>query len=223
MTESKPYLYDHLRNRFTAKWWDPIPLESDKIESILECAYLAPSKQGNHEFEIHVITDSVEGKQFKEWLYYDNTACLDKVRGKQGDGMRRYNGQVLAPVVMIWLAKNYPPTNNYPYIESNWLRTNNDCIVSSTMAMCQAEELGVNTGFCGCLGGREVADKLNRPDYTGVISLGFGYATPDTLLGRKVYKEGAEIGFDLSNTESSIRTAENRKRRPPKDSIIKFM
>jgi hypothetical protein len=215
-------LADHLKNRFTAKWWDNVPLEDSKIETILECAYQAPSKQGYHEFEIHVITDSVEGKQFKEWLYYDNTACLDKVRGKQGIGKRRYNGQVLAPVVMIWLAKNHPESTS-PYVESNWLRTNNDCIVSSTMAMCQAEELGVRTGFCGCMGGREVADKLNRPDHTAVISIGFGYATPDELIGRKVYKDGVEIGFDLSNTASNIRTAENRYRRPTKDSIVKFM
>lgn len=215
-------LADHLRNRFTAKWWDNVPLETDKIESILECAYQAPSKQGYHEFEIHVITDSVEGNQFKEWLYYDNTACLDKVRGKRGNGMRRYNGQILAPVVMIWLAKNYPESTNH-YVESNWLRTNNDCIVSSTMAMCQAEELGVRTGLCGCMGGREVADKLNRPDHTAVISVGFGYATPDNLIGRKVYKDGVEIGFDLSNTAPTIRTADNRNRRPSKDSITKFM
>ena len=216
------YLYDHLKNRFTAKWWDDIPLEWHKVESILECAYLAPSKQGYHEFEIHVITDSLKGKEFKEWLYYENTACLDKVRGKLGPGLRRYNGQVLAPVVMIWLAKNYPITTNQ-YAESEWLRTNNDCIISSTMAMCQAEELGVRTGLCGCLGGREIADRLNRPDHTAVISIGFGYASPDNKTVRKVYKDNIEIGFDLSNTLPSIRTTENRKNRQTKDTMIKII
>ena len=216
------YLHDHLENRFTAKWWNDSPLESDKVESILKCAYLAPSKQGRHEFEIHVITDSPEGKEFKEWLYYENTACLDKVRGKPGPGLRRYNGQVLAPVVMIWLAKNYPVTPNQ-YGESDWLRTNNDCIISSTMAMCQAEELGVKTGFCGCIGGGEIAKKLNRPGHTAVISVGFGYATPDRAFVRKVYKDGVEIGFDLSNTLPSIRTAGNRKNRPSKQSMVKIV
>jgi nitroreductase len=219
---SKKYLHNYLENRFTAKWWKDEPLKLDKVETILECAYQAPSKQGYHEFEIHVITDSPEGKEFKEWLYYENTACLDKVRAKPGVGLRRYNGQVLAPVVMIWLAKNYSVTPN-PYGESDWLRTNNDCIISSTMAMCQAEELGVRTGFCGCIGGREIADRLNKPNHTAVISIGFGYATPDNMLGRKVYKDDIEIGFDLSNTVSSIRTAENRRRRPTKQSMIKFM
>lgn len=215
-------LADHLRNRFTAKWWDNVPLEDDKVESILECAYLAPSKQGHYEFEIHVITDSVKGKEFKEWLYYYNTSCLDRVRGKQGIGMRRYNGQVLAPVVLIWLAKNYPATNNQ-YGESDWLRANNDCIISSTMAMCQAEELGVRTGFCGCLGGTEIAKRLNRPNHTAAISIGFGYATPDTLINRKVFRNDREIGFDLSNTSPEIRTTDNRNKRPAKDSMIKFM
>jgi nitroreductase len=215
-------LSEHLKNRFTAKWWDDVALEDDKIESILDCAYQAPSKQGHHEFEIYVITDSDEGKQFKEWLYYYNTACLDKVRGKQGIGMRRYNGQVLAPVVMIWLAKNYPVSANQ-YGETDWLRTNNDCIISSTMAMCQAEELGVRTGFCGCLGGTEIANKLNRPNHTAVISIGFGYATPDNLISRKVFRNDKEIGFDLSNTAPNIRTADNRNKRPAKDSMIKFI
>lgn len=216
---TKKYLHNYLENRFTAKWWTDDELPMDKVETILECAYQAPSKQGHHEFEIHVLTDSPEGKEFKEWLYYENTACLDRIRGKPGKGLRRYNGQVLAPVVMIWLAKTYARSEN-PYGESSWLRTNNDCIISSTMAMCQAEELGVRTGFCGCLGGREIADKLNRPNHTAIISIGFGYATPDRMLGRKVYKNGVEIGFDLSNTVPSIRTAENRRRRPPKYSMV---
>jgi nitroreductase len=220
---SKKYLHNYLENRFTAKWWKDEPLKMDKVETILECAYQAPSKQGYHEFEIHVITDSDEGKDFKEWLYYENTACLDKIRAKPGVGLRRYNGQVLAPVVMIWLAKTYPAKEVNPYNESNWLRTNNDCIISSTMAMCQAEELGVRTGFCGCIGGREIADRLNRPNHTAVISIGFGYADPDNMISRQVFKDNVRIGFDLSNTAPAIRTAENRKRRPTKYSMVNFV
>jgi nitroreductase len=139
-------LLDHLRNRYTAKWWDPIPLEDEKIKAIIECAYLAPSKQGNYDFEIAVLTDSPAGKEFKQWLYWDNTACLDKVRGKPGEGLRRYNGQVLAPVVMIWLAKQFDQTVN-DYNENQFLRTNNDCIISATMAMCQAENY-LATRYC---------------------------------------------------------------------------
>jgi hypothetical protein len=215
-------LVDHLKNRFTAKWWDKKSVEDFKLEAILECAYQAPSKQGHYDFEMVVLTDSPAGKEFKEWLYWDNTACLNMVRGAQGPGLRRYNGQVLAPIVIIWLAKKFSPTKN-PYGESDWLRTNNDCIISSTMAMCQAEEIGIATGFCGTLGGVEIANRLGKSDKLAVISIGFGYATPDNRPRRPVVKDGATVGFDLSNTDPSIRTLENRKNRPAKNSMINYV
>jgi hypothetical protein len=215
-------LLDHLKSRYTAKWWDPKPVEGFKLEAILESAYQAPSKQGYYDFEMVVLTDSPAGKEFKEWLYWDDTSCLNKIRGAQGPGFRRYNGQVLAPIVVVWLAKKFPPSKN-PYGESEWLRTNNDCIVSSTMAMCQAEELGVSTGFCGTLGGVEIADRLSKPDKIAVISIGFGYATPDTRPRRAVLKNGVTVGFDLSNTDPSIRTLDTRKNRPPMGSMINYL
>ena len=216
-------LLDHLRNRYTAKWWDPIPLEDEKTKAIIECAYLAPSKQGNYDFEIAVLTDSPVGKEFKQWLYWDNTACLDKVRGKPGEGLRRYNGQVLAPVVMIWLAKQFDQTVN-DYNENEFLRTNNDCIISATMAMCQAEELGVNTGFCGCIGGREIADRLNRPKSTAVVSMGFGYATShNTNRTMKVYNNNIELGFDLANHHSLIRNIPSRINRPEITTMVNYI
>lgn len=218
----KLLLHNFLETRYTAKWWDPKPVEQSKLETILECAYQAPSKQGYHEFEIHVITDSPEGKEFKQWLYWDNTSCLNKVRGAQGPGLRRYNGQVLAPVLLIWLAKKYSaPVNAFG--ESDWLRTNTDCTVSSTMAMCQAEELGLATGFCGTLGGVEIAQRLNRPNHIATLSMGVGYATPDRLLNRVVYKDGVEMGFDLSNLSPQVRSIDSRKKRPAKQAMINYM
>jgi len=216
-------LLDHLRNRYTAKWWEPIPLEDEKIKNIVECAYLAPSKQGHYDYEIHVITDSPIGIEFKQWLYWDNSSCLNKIRGAEGIGARRYNGQVLAPVVIIWLAKKFENFRN-AYQETNWLRTNNDCIVSATMAMCQAEELEVQTGFCGCLGGDEIANKLNRHGYTAIISVGFGYAITDYTSIRRVHdSSGNDKGFDLANISPTIRNIESRKNRPPFQSAITYL
>jgi nitroreductase len=216
-------LLNHLQNRYTAKWWNDQQIESGNLEAIIKCAYLAPSKQGNYDFEIVVLTDSPTGKEFKQWLYWDNTTCLDKVRGKPGEGLRRYNGQVLAPIVMIWLAKQFEqPLNDYS--ENEFLRTNNDCIISATMAMCQAEELGINTGFCGCLGGREIADRLNKPNSTAIVSIGFGYATShNTSQTIKVYNEDVEMGFDLANHHSSIRNIPTRVKRPDINSMVNYI
>jgi nitroreductase len=222
-------LHEHLSKRFTAKWWDSEPLEQEKVDLILKCAYSAPSKQGHYDYKIYTITDSPEGKEFKQWLYWDNTACLNKIRGAKGEGLRRYNGQVLAPVVMIWLGTKFPILDvdkefaSYS-LDTEWVRTNNDCIISATMAMCQAEELGVNTGFCGCIGNSEIADKLNEPNYTAVISVGFGYATPDKQLLRKVYDENnIQMGVDLSNIDPSIRTNRERAKRPAFDKMITYV
>ena len=213
-------LLNHLQTRFTAKWWKDQPIESTKLDAIIKCAYLAPSKQGNYDFEIVVLTDSPAGKEFKQWLYWDNTACLDKVRGKPGEGQRRYNGQVLAPVVMIWLAKQFEqPVNDYS--ENEFIRTNNDCIISATMAMCQAEELDINTGFCGCIGGRDIADRLGKPNSTAVVSMGFGYADSSyTDQPVTVYNNNIEMGFDLANHHASIRTIPTRIRRPEMNTMV---
>jgi nitroreductase len=216
-------LLDHLQNRYTAKWWQDQPLESNKLETIVNCAYLAPSKQGCYDFEIVILTDSSAGKEFKQWLYWDNTACLDKIRGKPGVGLRRYNGQVLAPVVMIWLGKQFvQPVNSYE--ENEFIRTNNDCIVSATMAMCQAEELGVSTGFCGCIGGRDIADRLNKPNSTAIVSLGLGYAVSNnTTQTMKVYENEVELGFDLANHNAFIRNIPTRANRPDINTMVSYI
>ena len=219
-------LLDYLRTRYTARWWNNQPIEPDKLSAILECAYLAPSNQGRYDYKIIVLTDSQAGKEFKHWLYWEDTSCLDKVRAKKGPGLRRYNGQTNAPIVMIWLGKHFSQSTNN-YIDSEFLRTNNDCIVSSTMAICQAEELGISTGFCGCIGNKEIADRLNMPNYIAMISVGFGYAdiaTDAQIEPAKVYNiEGIEVGFDLKNFDSSIRNIPTREKRPSIDQIISYI
>lgn len=223
----KLYLHNRLERRMTTRFWDQTrPLESEYVETILECAYQAPSKNGKHEFEIVVLTDSEAGQEFKRWLYRDNTYCLDKVRAKPGPGMRRFNGQVTAPIVMIWLAKDYPGSARDIYGEDNDLRNDRDCLVSATMAMCQAEDLGVNTGFCGCLGAKDVAIRLGKPDLRAVVAIGFGYMDRfDSAPMRQVFRQedGVLVGFDISNTHPSIRTYENRNRRPAKYSMINYI
>lgn len=217
------YLHNHLAKRFTAKFWSTRNLESYKLDAILETAYIAPSKQGYHDFEMHVITDSPEGREFKQWLYWEDTWCFNGTRKAPGEGPRRYNGQVLAPVVVIWLAKNFDMSQKNYGGEALWFRTNNDIMVSSTMAMCQAEELGVQTGFCKTIGAREIADKLNKPDHMAVITVGFGYAESDYRAARRIYKDGVYVGFDLSNTDHTIRAYDNRNKRPEKHLMINYL
>lgn len=214
-------LKDVLKNRFTAKWWNSTPVEQEKINDVLECAYLAPSKQGKFNHKIIVLTDSPKGREIKQYLYWEDTYCLNGVRAKKGPGLRRYNGQVIAPVVLLWLGENQQGRN--PLGESEAQRIKDDVIVSATMAMCAAEELGLKTGFNSCISAKEIAVKLNEPNYIGLVAVGIGYASPDNLQGRKVFKDGVEMGFDFSNTNPAIRKHENRKFRPTREKMINYI
>jgi nitroreductase len=227
----KYMLKNMLESRFTAKWWDNKLVNDEDISNIIDAAYNAPSKQGNFDYLIYVITDSEEGKKFKEYMYWENTYCIDGGlynRDENSGKMKRFNGQVLAPVLMIWLAKKFDNTiGSGQYYENDYSRTMNDCIVSSTMALCQAEELGLQTGFCGCIKGQEAANKLGQPNYFAVISLGIGYATvSDSPVDKDVYdKNGLKVGFDLANVNPNFKNNDRRNKRLPKnkETFIKYI
>lgn len=197
-----------LKKRFTAKWWSDRAVEQTDLDTVLECAYNIPSKQMKYNYKIYVFTDSAAGKELKEWFYWENTACLDTIRGKPGEGLRRYNGQVLAPVYLVWIA------------DSADLEARDDCVVSASIAMLAAEELGLQTGFCGCIGPDEIKEKL-QIDGVAVMSLGIGYATPDDQELRTVYKDDVEMGFDISNSDPSFKNYHTRKRKPSFQNLIK--
>jgi len=204
-------LKELLEKRFTAKWWSDKEVEKEKLNYILDCTYLAPSKNGKWNYEIFVLGNSEKANEIKQWLYWEDTYCIDGERIKEGPiGNRRYNGQVLAPIVLIWVAKN---KNR---------ETFNDCLVSSTITMLAAEELGVNTGFNGCLGEIATAKKLGR-GYSGHASiiLGLGYIDKiDDKIQREVFKDSVKHGFDYGNVSPEILRGPNRNKKPEIDNLI---
>lgn len=178
-----------LQKRITAKWWNDSTVEDDKLNYVLDCIFHAPSKNGKYNYEVIVS----KSEQFRQWLYYKNTWCLNGERGAKGSGLRRYNGQVLAPVVLTWIANNKD------------IETHADCMVSSTVGMIAAEEVGLQTGFCGCIDPHMVAKKLDRQGKNAIIVLGIGYIDKlDSDHTRKVYKDGNELGWDIANVDPKI-------------------
>jgi nitroreductase len=213
-------LKEHLKHRFTAKWWDDQPVEQEKIDAVLEAAYLAPSKQGVYRYEILVVTDSDEGKKFKKWLYEENTWCYEGMLTPAGADDKRFNGQVLAPLLLIFFSKK-EKTNN---IEDLNLRNHIDTVVSATTAMCAAEELGLSTGFNATFNGKEVANKLKIEDAVCTMMLGIGYATADQRVRRGVYNlDGGRIGYDYSNTDPDLKIDINRTNKPSMQELIKLL
>ena len=175
-----------LKNRNTTKWWSDKLVEQEKLDYVLDCIHRAPSKQLKYNFKVLIFDETKFCKDIKNWLYWEHTCCLNKVRGAKGEGLRRYNGQVLAPIVLAWAS------------EKDDLEVIEDIMVSSTTALLAAEEVGLNTGFNGCLESNELGKKVGHPHVH--MLLGLGYADKiDTEPTRKVFRDGVEMGYDLGN------------------------
>lgn len=155
-------------------------------------------------------------------MFYDSTWCLNLQRQAEGEGLRRYNGQVLAPLLLIWVA-DFMPYVDRNTIENEFTRVRDDTIISATLAMAAAQEQGLATGFCGTIDAHETAKRLGREGKIASISLGIGYATPDFLKGRPVYdSQGNMLGFDLSNCHPMMKH-ETRKSKPSKEVMINYI
>ena len=199
-------LIDILKKRFTAKWWSDRDVEENKLNYICNCIYNSPSKNGKYAYEVIIVKD----QSVKDWLYWDSTYCIDGVREKKGPiGNRRYNGQVLAPLVFVWIADNKDR------------ETYNDCVVSSTVAMLAAQEQSLQTGFNGCLDEIGTADRLGRTGCYATIMLGIGYIDQvDSCITRPVLKGEIQHGFDYGNLDLKITESPNRRNKPDQEELI---
>jgi nitroreductase len=206
-------LKELLEKRFTAKWWSDKEVEKEKLNYILDCTYLAPSKNGKWNYEIFVLGNSEKANDFKKWSYWEDTYCIDGEQKKEGPiGNRRYNGQILAPVLLVWVSNKKDR------------ETFNDCLVSATISMLAAEEAGLDTGFNGCLSEKDTAKKLDRPGHYSTIMLGLGYADKldgiNNSIQREVTKDGVKHGFDYGNVSPEILRGPNRNKKPEIDNLI---
>ena len=216
-------LKELLEKRFTAKWWSDKPVEKEKLNYVLDCALNVPSKQCSFDYEICVLGDSEKSKEIKDWIFWENSYCIDGTRVKEGPiGNRRYNGQCRAPIVLAFIGKREKVSykNDVPRIDDNDLCR--DIMVSATTAMLAAEEQGLNTGFQGCMGELAIAKKLNKKGFCYIL-LGMGYIDKfDTetisdkqhFAGRLVYKDDIKHGFDHGNNPAGDLRGPNRKKLP---------
>jgi hypothetical protein len=186
-------LKDILTDRITTKWWLPRSVETEKLNQILETAHISPSKQGKYNHKIYVLGTNEESMMLKKYLFWEDTYCINGIRGLPGPGQKRFNAQVNAPIVLVWIAKRYNSTPSGPNEnESDVQRVRDDCIVNATVAMCAAEELGLQTGFCGCVSPYNFVSKItgqpvNRVEETSIITLGIGYGYTEPMHVRSVY------------------------------------
>jgi hypothetical protein len=230
-------LKDVLSKRFTAKHWDlEKNIEQSKIDYIIDCAYLAPSKLAARLHKIVVLTESFKATEIKNWLFYEHTHTTDGDRAKEnGISLKMFNGQYRAPIVLAWLNPIDLPAQIQRTYSGVTMSVNapdfqqrqNDIFISSMCAVAAAEEQGLNTGFGSCHDHSEVAKKLGVNGYLCPIVVGIGYA-------RDMSKEESEhgvlipivdhtdtiIGFDASNIAADRDSSPNRKFAQLADSMI---
>jgi len=230
-----------LSERYTTKLWQNTPVNESILNYVLDCAYLAPSKMAHHSHKIVALTDSVEGKKIKDWLFYEHTWSWDgypayKVpQDHESAEQRDYNGQYRAPVLLIWLSKLQDGGRvqvhtqikdqkiqyyvNMPDAEQQ----RSDIYISATTAMLAAEEQGLNTGYGVCHHTQMVAEHLGMPSYHAVVVLGMGYASdPADLEAPVLDSVGQPLGFCVPNTPPG-EPHWNRDDKPTQTQMIKII
>tara|TARA_B100000282_G_scaffold265256_1_gene216284 strand:+ start:562 stop:1272 length:711 start_codon:yes stop_codon:yes gene_type:complete len=233
---------DLIDQRFTSHYWSNIPIEKQKIDYILDCAYGAPSKQSIYPYTINVLADSPQAIEFKEWLYWHDTWCVDGARApidKTDSTNKTFNGQYLAPLLLMW-SMRIPPAeehNDAPYWKhfNEWWSSKNkeqilaDMTVSATFALLAAEEQGLQTGYAVCHSGIFTDTILGQGEIRVGMALGIGYAEADLqtkdIMMHEVVKNGAKQGRQPRNLPNTFPVQNHffRKRKPSKDILIKFI
>ena len=179
-------ILDIIKDRYTAKHWIDQPIEEEKIEKILEAAYLAPKKSGKELFLIHVLQDSDNANNLRSWLY--ESTVEENI----------YQGEYHAPLILTFS------------VESNHRIAKMNLGVCSAFALLCAEEMGLRTSLTCCHDRNILANKLDLEEgYMTELCLCIGYAEKDTdVVDHKysTYYRNIDGGRDLKNIDSSFRT-----------------
>lgn len=230
-----------LQQRYTTKLWLDTPVTAAQLDYVLQCAYLAPSKMAHHSHKIVAITNSVQGRAIKDWLFYEHTwawdgyPAYDIPTGHTSTEARDYNGQYHAPVVLIWLSelKNAQRVTVQKQIHNQLLQytvctpdayqQRNDIYISATTAMLAAEEQGLRTGYGVCHDHKMVAARVGMPSHYAVLAMGMGSATISTDLEVPVLNDqGEPLGFCVPNTPPGA-AHWNRDDRPSFQSMMQII
>jgi len=177
-----------LENRTTVKDFTGNPIPTDQIDIIQQAVNKTPSCNNRYNFKVKALSQTLEHRKSKLGLYdYVCTVSKENVRYDDNDDnmvirsprshqeakewqskgilSTHINGQMLAPLVLVWYFKDDDP------IDNDYL----DVGLSCWNTILTAESLGVQSGFCGCFDKDYLKSFLNLNGVPAVM-IGFGYA-----------------------------------------------
>ena len=177
-----------LEQRTTVKEFDGLPIADEKVIMIKEAVSKTPSCNNRYNFKVKALGQSLEHRKSKVNLFdFVCTTSNTAVRySDDNDSMvmrsprshseanewkskkmldSQKNGQVLAPLVLVWYFTDGDPINN-DFI---------DVGLSCWNTIITAESLGIQSGLCGCFD-KEYMKSFLGVDGTPAVAVGFGYA-----------------------------------------------
>ena len=189
-----------LEKRTTVKDFTGNPISTNHTNIIQQAVNKTPSCNNRYNFKVKVLGQTLEHRKFKLGLYdYVCTVSKENVRYNDDDdnmvirSPRSYqeakewqsnkilstqiNGQMLAPLVLVWYFEDDDP------IDNDYL----DVGLSCWNTILTAESLGVQSGFCGCFDKGYLKSFLNLNGVPAVM-VGFGYAE-NTILNSEKHPE----------------------------------
>jgi len=220
-------LLDIIKHRYSARTWESKEVPQEKINYILDCALNAPSKQCKYPYTIYVLTESEKSKEFKNWLYWHDTWCVQGVRADPKDvhsDEKRFNGQYRSPLLLLWGHRDLATKDN-DYFETYEWQNLMDMTTSASFAMLAAQEQGLSTCFGNCHSYEFTNTILGNEEVKIGLALGIGYAKIDddtSSMVYPVYKNDSLQGYETRNLSQSYPTEKHdlRSNKPDNDKLV---
>ena len=173
-----------IKSRFTSRLMTD-DISEDDVQTILDSARRAPSKNKIYGYKVFALTDSVVGKRLKAELCDNITSCTDEL------GKEIYLLQTKAPLVLLYITNPAPEHQMVDFVESKGTEVYDkvysevtspvskyvmvkgavrDAMISATYAQLTAEDLGYGTAFVAC--GME--DVLSNKQFVRLLAKEFG-------------------------------------------------
>jgi len=222
--------------RYSARSFHNTVIEENKTNYILDCALKAPSKQGVYPYKIYVLGHSENAIKFKQWLFWHDTWCANKIRAdkknKKPDNTR-FNGQYNAPLLFLYAHRVPYNLVHAPLEQTNaeWRQEADliDMTVSASFAMLAAEEQGLRTCFGRCHSYEYVDTILGEGSVRIGMALGMGYADSvdnnSNMMTPVIGETGQLQGYDTNNLEQTypLKKHNCRRNKPNKNELFTFI
>ncbi|MBQ3664250.1 MAG: nitroreductase family protein [Clostridia bacterium] len=143
------------KNRYSERFFDPSPVEKDKLDKILEAGRIAPTACNYQPQHFYVIRSGEALATLKKVTYF------------------HYNAPVM--ILVCYDARKVWRTENDRYYR-NYNSGEQDASIAAATMMYEAEELGIHTIWIRGFDSKTVVDAFGLPDYMiPVMMLGLGY------------------------------------------------